>query len=213
MRADESGRSQLALDGVQGYAAGPGPAVDETGSFTVSARVRVDSAKWAAKPSGYRAIVAGQKLADESSWALVLSKIDPDGDGEDATVWSFERTAVDAAGKVTERVVARADNRMEPEEFDTPLDVSGVYNAAATIDESDTSGKLELYIGFFSQIRSPYAGLTSQAQGTGELAVGRGADSGTKDHYLPGGLDRLRIWSGAMSPNGLRQVLESDAVG
>ncbi|MGI5398875.1 LamG domain-containing protein [Streptomyces sp. CA-135486] len=213
LRADESGRSQLVLDGVQGYAAAPGPAVDETGSFTVSARVRVDSAKWAAKPSGYRAIVAGQKLADESSWALVLNKIDPDGDGEDVTVWSFERTAVDAAGKVTERVVLRADSGMEPSEFDTPIDVSGVYDATATTPgEPDTSGKLRLYIGTVPQIEKPHAGLTSQAQGAGELALGRGADGGTMDHYLPGNLDRLRIWSGAMSADGLLHALESAVV-
>ncbi|WP_405808258.1 LamG domain-containing protein [Streptomyces sp. NBC_00210] len=213
LHTDESGRSQLVLDGVEGYAAAPGPAVDETGSFTVSARVRVDSAKWAAKPSGYRAIVAGQKLADESSWALVLSRIDPDGDGEDVTVWTFERTVVDAAGKVTERVVVQADSSMEPSEFDTPIDVSGVYDAAATTPgEPDASGRLKLYIGVVQQAENPHAGLTSQAQGTGELAVGRGSDGGTMDHYLPGSLDRLRIWSGAMTANGLLQALEPDAV-
>lgn len=213
LRADESGRSQLILDGVQGYAATSGPAVDETGSFTVSARVRVDSAKWAAKPTGYRAIAAGQKLAGESSWALVLSKIDPDGDGEAVTVWTFERTAVDTAGNVTERVVVQADMSMQPEEFDISLDVTGVYDAAATTPgEPDTSGKLEFYIGTTPQVESPHAGLTSQARGVGELSAGRGGDGGTMDHYLPGSLDRLRVWSGALTANGLLHELESDAV-
>ncbi|WP_327323652.1 LamG domain-containing protein [Streptomyces sp. NBC_01210] len=209
LRADESGRRQLVLDGIQGHAATPGPAMDESGSFTVSARVRVDSAGWAAKPSGYRAIAAGQRLADESSWALVLRKID-----QDVSVWSFEKTAVDAAGKVTERVVVQADNIMEPSEFDTPIHISGVYDAAATTSgEPDASGKLKLYIGSSPQNENPHAGRTSQAQGTGELAVGRGADGGTMDHYLPGGLDRLRIWTGAMTANGLAQELESGAAG
>ncbi|MET7714384.1 LamG domain-containing protein [Streptomyces sp. NPDC005407] len=210
LRADESGRSQLVFDGVQGYAASSGPAVDETGSFTVSARVRVDSAKWAAKPAGYRATVAGQRLADQSSWALVLSKYGPED--EAVSVWSFERTAVDAAGNVTERVKVQADTWMQPEEFDVPIDVTGVFNAVGERPGASWNrpGKLELYIGTAGQVRNSYAELTSQ--GAGELAVGRGADGGTMDHYFSGSLDRLRFWSGAMSADGLLHVLESDVV-
>ncbi|MFF0060971.1 LamG domain-containing protein [Streptomyces sp. NPDC005279] len=207
LRADEAGQSVLALDGAQGYAAAQGPAVDETGSFTVSARVRVDSAEWAAKPLGYRGIVAGQKLAGESSWALVLTKFDVD-----VSAWSFERTAVDAVGNVTERVEVQADDVMG--NFDTPLDITGVFDAAVTTPgDPDESGRLTLYIGSTRQATGPHGGLTSEAQGTGELTVGRGADGGSLDHYLPGSLDRLRIWSGAMSADGLWHVLEPGTAG
>ncbi|MFF3398119.1 LamG domain-containing protein [Streptomyces sp. NPDC002659] len=207
LRADEAGQSTLALDGVQGYAAAQGPAVDETGSFTVSARVRVDSAEWATKPIGYRGIVAGQKLAGESSWAIVLTKFDVD-----VSAWSFVRTALDAAGNVTERVEVQADDVMG--DFDTPIDVTGIFDAAATTPgDPDTSGSLRLFIGSTSQVTSPRAGLTSQAQGTGELAVGRGVDGGSLDHYVPGSLDRLRIWSGAPTANGLWYLLEPGTVG
>lgn len=207
LRADEAGKSELALDGVQGYAAAQGPVVDETGSFTVSARVRVDSAEWAAKPLGYRGIVAGQKLSGESSWALVLTKFDTD-----VSAWSFVRTAVDAAGNVTARVEVQADDVMG--DFDTPVDVTGVFDAAVTTPgDPDESGRLTFYIGSTRQATGPHGGLTSQAQGTGELTVGRGADGGSVDHYLPGSLDRLRIWSGAMSADGLWHVLEPGTAG
>lgn len=211
LRADGAGRRELALDGAKGYAAASGPVIDETGSFTVSARVRVDSALWAAKPNGYRATVAGQKLANESSWALVLTKIV----GEEASwyVWSFERTAVDARGKVTERVKLQSNTAMEPEQFDVPLDVTGVFNAAGTSPGAvhNRPGELALYISTTAVGGSAYAELTSQ--GTGELAAGRGASDGTTGHYFPGGLERLRLWSGAMTANGLMQVLEEGAAG
>ncbi|WP_406305001.1 LamG domain-containing protein [Streptomyces sp. NBC_00885] len=207
LRADEAGTSTLALDGVQGFAAAQGPAVDETGSFTVSARVRVDGAEWAAKPIGYHGIVAGQKLAGESSWALVLTKFDTD-----VSAWSFVRTAVDEGGNVTERVEVQADDVMG--DFDTPIDVTGIFDAAATTPgDPDTSGRLRLFIGSTPHGGGPHAGLTSRAQGTGELAVGRGVDGGSLEHYLPGSLDRLRIWSGAMSADGLWHVLEPESVG
>ncbi|MEI5103887.1 LamG-like jellyroll fold domain-containing protein [Streptomyces sp. PmtG] len=52
--------TSLVLDGRSGYASAGGPVVDETGSFTVSARVRLTKAEFAGKPLGYRALVAGQ---------------------------------------------------------------------------------------------------------------------------------------------------------
>ncbi|MET7622335.1 hypothetical protein [Streptomyces sp. NPDC005408] len=87
-------------------------------------------------------------------------------------------------------------------------DVTGIFDAVATTlgDPSDTSGRLKLYIDSTPQVASPHAGLTS-------LAQGRGVDGGSFDHYLPGSLDRLRIWSGAMSADGLWHVPEPQTVG
>ncbi|MEJ8639613.1 LamG domain-containing protein [Streptomyces sp. MS2.AVA.5] len=190
---DSMGQGRLVLDGIRGYADASGPVVDETGSFTVSARVSVNGTEWASKPVGYRGIVAAQNLAGTSSWALVLTKLDTD-----VSLWSFVRTAVDAAGNVTGRVEAQANDVMT--DFDTPIDLTGTYDAAAIADDpSDTSGKLTLYIGTSAQATSPQAGHTSQTQGTGNVTVGRAADG----DYLSGTLDRLRIWAGALTANGV----------
>ncbi|MFK4222767.1 LamG domain-containing protein [Streptomyces sp. NPDC019890] len=199
----------LLLDGEKGYASTTGPVVDETGSFTVSARVRVDSAKWEAKPIGYRGMVAGQKNAGESSWALWLDKTDFDEDGLASYMWRFERTSVDGTGKVTAKAEVPADDVLESSGFDVPVDVTAVFDAAQTdpADPNGTPGKLRLYIGAALQLSNPDAGLTSGAQGTGELAAGRGASAGTTGHYFPGSLDQLRIWSGAMTANGVNSAI------
>lgn len=190
---DDMGLGRLVLDGTRGYADASGPVVDETGSFTVSARVSVNGTEWASKPVGYRGIVAAQNLAGASSWALVLTKLDTD-----ISLWSFVRTAVDAAGNVTGRVEAQANDVMT--DFDTPIDLTGTYNATAIADDpSDTSGVLKLYIGTSGQAASPQAGHIAQTQGTGNVTVGRAADG---DH-LPGSLHRLRIWAGALTANGV----------
>lgn len=191
----------LLLDGEKGYASTTGPVVDETGSFTVSARVRVNRAKWEAKPIGYRGMVAGQKSAGESSWALWLDKIDPDEDGTASYKWRFERTAVDGTGALTAQAEVLADAGLATEGFDTPVDVTAVFDAAqiGTSDPNGTPGKLRLYLGSNPQDGNPDAGLTSVAQGAGELAAGRGTSAGATGHHFPGSLDQLRIWTGAMT--------------
>ncbi|MFI1400000.1 LamG domain-containing protein [Streptomyces sp. NPDC020681] len=197
----------LLLDGEKGYASTTGPVVDETGSFSVSARVRVDRAKWEAKPIGYRGMVAGQKNAGESSWALWLTKTDPDDDGTASYLWRFERTAVDGTGTVTAE--AKADAGLLSDGFDVPADVTAVFDAAQTdpADPNSPPGKLRLYIGATPQNANPNAGLTASVQGTGELAAGRGARAGTTGHYFPGSLDQLRIWSGALTADGVASAI------
>ena len=88
----------LVLDGTAGYAAATGPVTDESGSFTATARVTLDSAKLAAKPVGYQAQVAAQQASSgESSWALWVVK---PADG--VYQWKFTRTAVGSDDKVTQ---------------------------------------------------------------------------------------------------------------
>jgi hypothetical protein len=199
----------LLLDGEKGYASTTGPVVDETGSFTVSARVRVNRAKWEAKPIGYRGMVAGQKSAGESSWALWLDKIDPDEDGTASYKWRFERTAVDGTGTVTAKAEVPADAGLASEGFDTPVDVTAVFDAAQIepSDPSSTPGRLRLYLGATPQARNSDASLTSRAQGAGELTAGRGTSAGATSHHFPGSLDQLRIWSGAMTTDGISSAI------
>ncbi|WP_251016767.1 LamG domain-containing protein [Streptomyces sp. ISL-1] len=209
LSTSEAEGTTLLLDGDKGYASTTGPVVDETGSFSVSARVRVDRAIWEAKPVGYRGMVAGQKNAGESSWALWLTKVQPDEEGPVSYLWRFERTAVDGSGTVTARAEAKADTGLSSDGFDVPVDVTAVFDAAQTdpADPNGPPGKLRLYTGATAQNANPSAGLTAWAQGAGELAAGRGARTGTTGHYFPGSLDQLRIWSGALTADGVASAI------
>ncbi|WP_406409420.1 LamG domain-containing protein [Streptomyces sp. NBC_01643] len=190
--------STLTLDGVAGYASVTGPVVDETASFTVSAQVHLDSQAWSAKPIGYKAQVFGQKTSGESSWGIWAEKFDPDGDGIAVTRWSFGRTAVDATGNVTATGIVPAVS-MDP--TDDGLQITGVYDAADSFDGS-SFGKLRLYLGATPQLDdTSNAGFTALQQGSGELSIGRGTAGGVTGNYLPGSVDRVRVWTGAMNDN------------
>ncbi|WP_079143887.1 LamG-like jellyroll fold domain-containing protein [Streptomyces luteocolor] len=189
----------LVLNGTSGYAAGVGPVVDETGSFTVSARVRLNKALLAAKPVGYRGLVAAQStpVGKESSWALWVEKL-----SADAYQWRFGRSAVDASGKVIDTALAPAQEPIGDKEWDTWVDVTGVFDAG--LDFTDDQGKqqfglAQLYVGPFAQQGEEDPGLGTPQQGSGALTAGRGSAKGTTGHYLPGDLAKLRVWTGAMS--------------
>ncbi|GGY07291.1 hypothetical protein GCM10010510_61550 [Streptomyces anandii JCM 4720] len=206
---DEENNS-LVLDGTSGYASADGPVIDESGSFTVSAHVRLDSQKLASKPVGYKAQVAGQAVGGESSWALWAVK-----PAADTYQWMFTRTAVGPGGKVTQSAqVAAADLA----ELDTGVDVTGVFDAQETwqwTDPSDPSktaarmGRLHLFVGGTEQPGEDASGFSAIQQGTGALSAGRGTAGGSTGYYLPGSLDTLRVWTGAMSADQVRsQVLD-----
>ncbi|GHE73630.1 hypothetical protein GCM10018785_47190 [Streptomyces longispororuber] len=189
----------LVLDGKSGYASATGPVVDETGSFTVSARVRLTKSELAGKPVGYRGLVAGQPTPEgkESSWALWVERT-----GADTYHWKFGRTAVNSSGKVTSSAVVEADEPIQHEEWDTWVDVTGVFDGGLdfTDEEGDQRfGVAQLYVGHFAQQGEEDAGLGRAEQGNGALAVGRGSAKGSTGHYLPGDLAKLRVWSGAMT--------------
>lgn len=203
----------LVLDGNTGYAAATGPVVDESGSFTVSATVRIDSTKLADKPVGYSAQVAGQQVRGESSWALWVVK-----PADNTYQWKFTRSAVGSDGKVTQSAqVAAADIA----ETNTWATVTGIFdaqeggelaNAAEPSEGMAGEGKLHLYVGQFEQPADSASGFTAPQQGSGELAIGRGTAGGRTEHYLPGALQDLRIWTGAMSTDQVRsKVLAAEA--
>ncbi|WND39108.1 LamG domain-containing protein [Streptomyces sp. BB1-1-1] len=203
----------LVVDGTAGYASATGPVTDESGSFTATARVQLDSAKLAAKPVGYEAQVAGQQAsAGESSWALSVVK---PADG--VYQWKFTRTAVGADGKVTQSAQVPGGDIAET---DTWVQVTGVFDAQEAWEWSDPDdpaksetryGKLHLYVGQFDQPAEGDAGFTAAQQGVGALAVGRGSKGGNTARYLPGALEELRIWTGAMSADQIAsQVIGTD---
>ncbi|MFP1629864.1 LamG domain-containing protein [Streptomyces sp. 5K101] len=198
----------LVLNGVDGYAATPGSLVDETGSFTVSARVRLNQSLLASKPVGYQAQVAGQRLGGESSWALRAVKVDAD-----LYQWKFTRTAVDSSGQVVQQAeVAPMGDFAQVDEW---VDLTGVYDAQAWADNSvpTGSGQLRFYVGSAAVDPGATSQFTATQYGSGEMAVGRGTKAGKTEHYLPGALQTLRIWTGAMTEDQVRsQVLEAEAL-
>jgi Concanavalin A-like lectin/glucanases superfamily len=200
----------LFLDGDNQYAASAGPVVDETGSFTVSATVRLDSDALKAKPVGYQAQVAAQRMGSESSWALWVVK---PADG--LYQWKFTRTAVDAAGKVTQTAEVAAGDGADTDSW---VQITGVFDAQEPWEWTDPSnsdntetryGKLHLYVGEVEQ-PADIAAFSSPQQGSGELSLGRGTIAGGPGNYLLGGLQGLRIWTGAMTADQVRsQVVDS----
>ncbi|MFG3494170.1 LamG domain-containing protein [Streptomyces sp. NPDC047928] len=189
--AADSEAGELVLDGVSGSLSTPGPVVDETGSFTVTASVRLDSAKLATKPVGYRGQVFGQHspLGQESSWALWVEKL-----AEDVYVWKFGRTATGPAGNVVETASVPSQDFAD---LDTPVQITGVFDAAEPTSEG--FGATHLYVGALDQLRRDPYSFTTPIQGSGPLSAGAGAALGRTGHHLPGGLGEIRVWTGAMT--------------
>lgn len=185
----------VALNGTSAYLSTTGPVTDESASFTVTAFVKLDSAKLADKPVGYRAQVFGQATpaGGQSSWALWVEKLEAN-----TFVWRFGRTAVDGTGKVVATAVVGSDDVAV---LDDGVQITGVYDATEMTD-SGSFGKLHLFLSDAEQVTDTAAAdFSAYGQGSGELAAGRGAAAGTVGHYLPGSMSDVRVWAGAMSAN------------
>lgn len=192
----------IVLNGTTGHALTTGPVIDETGSFTVSAKVSLNEMGLETKPVGYRAQVAGQRTGAESSWALWVVKPD-----EGTYQWKFTRTAVDSTGQVVQSAeIAPLGDLADTS--GSSVDVTAVFDAHESWDwfhptDPDLNekryGKLHLYV-----VSEPITDGGDQStfsaaqQGSGELTAGATV-AGSPAHHLPGALQKLRIWTGAMS--------------
>lgn len=184
--------STLIVDGKGGYASVAGPAVDEKGSFTVSAEAQIDPDVLNAKADGYQAQIAGQAGSGGVSWALGVRKL-----ASDSYVWQFLRTTPSGT------TVATADvtNLSELADTSSPVTLTGVYDA------QDQGGRMHLYVGATPVDDGDNNAVTTPQQGTGNLAMGGTSDTS----YFAGRLSRLRIWAGAMTFNQvLTRVISSD---
>ncbi|MFF4017316.1 LamG domain-containing protein [Streptomyces sp. NPDC001843] len=207
--ADEEHDTALVLDGSSGYASAAGPVTDETGSFTASARVRLDGEGLTAKPVGYQAQVAGQQASGgESSWALWVVKTDTS-----SYQWKCTRTAVGADGKVTQSAAVAATDLAE---LNTTVDVTCVYDAQWTdpadeaSDEDTQMGRLHLFVGGDEQVTDDGFTFSAVQHGNGAISAGRGSAGGTTGYYLPGSLASLRVWTGALDEQQIRsQVMDT----
>ncbi|WP_199517236.1 LamG domain-containing protein [Nucisporomicrobium flavum] len=180
----------VVLDGTAGYAGAAGPVVDESASFTVTARVRLDAAAIAQKPAGYLAQIAGQQSSGESSWGLWY-RLDSVAAGVPQGRWFFGRTAIDGSSRVIGSGEAHSADTVDLS-ADPVVQVTGVYDA---LDDS-----LHLYVGEQEEIADDLPPTFPYVQrGSGELSIGRGRAGGTWGRYLPGQVGEVRMWAGAMT--------------
>ncbi|MFD5589613.1 LamG-like jellyroll fold domain-containing protein [Streptomyces sp. NPDC127063] len=179
------------------------PVTDESASFTVNAHVKLDSAVFANKPDGYRAQIVGQATpaGGQYSWALWAEKLGPG-----AIVWRFGRTAVDGSGQVTATAMVQSEDVAD---LDVWVDVTGVFDAAEE-NSAGGYGNLHLFLNPAEQVaEGATPAFSSYSQGSGELAVGAGAAGGQVGSYLPGAVDEVRLWAGAMAADQVSQILHS----
>ncbi|WP_330290787.1 LamG domain-containing protein [Streptomyces sp. NBC_00576] len=176
----------IALDGTNDTATAAGPVVDDTGAFTVTTAVELDTEVMARKADGYVSQVVGQRGADGSSWGLWFEKtasVD-DPQTETKTVegkWYFGRlTNGTWTAVVSEEAAMVTPNSV--------TQLTGVFDAPART--------ISLYIGG----NQDGADLEYTAMsGSGDFAVGTGFVDSAWGHYLAGRIPRIRIWAGAMS--------------
>ncbi len=186
----------IVLDGVDDAATTAGPLVDDTGSFTVTALASLDGDKLAAKDAGYSGQVLGQRTEDGSAWGLWYELTgkqtitDPDT-FEEKTVpvgfWRFGRLNADG----TFSAVASDEAAL----LDGMVRLTGVFDAQA--------GTISLYLGHTQN--GDVKTFTAKV-GSGDFAVGKGFTGGSWQHYLPGRVAEIRVWTGAMA--GWEQIEE-----
>lgn len=182
----------LVLDGVDGAAGTPGPVVDTSGSFTVSALVQPDMSVIAGKPDGWTGQVVGERAADGSDWGVRYRVVahtdayDPDT-GESVSVpvteWLLGRMGDDG----TFSGVTSVDITIwSPGTANDPVQVTGVFDAQA--------GTASLYTGFANEGTASFTPVS----GAGDLTVGKAYVNGAWGSYFPGRITSLGVWAGAM---------------
>ncbi|MEV0638652.1 LamG-like jellyroll fold domain-containing protein [Streptomyces sp. NPDC050619] len=175
----------IVLDGTDDAATAPGPLVDDTGSFTATSAVQLDSAALAAKPAGYMGQVIGQRSSDGSAWGLWYELTGTDTDPEtDATIpvglWHFGRLNADGSftGVVSDAVA----------DLGSAVRLTGVFDAQA--------GTISLYVG---DTQNDSATAYTAVAGAGDFAAGKAFVNSAWSHYLPATISDIRLWAGAMA--------------
>ncbi|WP_326655966.1 LamG domain-containing protein [Streptomyces anthocyanicus] len=179
----------LVFDGVDDAATTPGPVIDDTGSFTVTALVALDSDKLLAKPVGYTGQVLGQRTADGSAWGIWYERtgsrtVLDESTGELKSVpegfWRFGRLNADG----TFTAVASSEAAV----MDTTVRLTGIFDAQTRT--------VSLYLS--RSLDGALEAFTAKA-GSGDFSLGKGFSKDTWQHFLPAGLVEARVWAGAMA--------------
>ncbi|WP_161962435.1 LamG domain-containing protein [Nocardioides speluncae] len=175
------------LSGVDEALIGPGPVIDETSPFTLSADFAIESANLS---PGQRVRVAGQRLAagsDLSSWALWYKYAGVDALGNRRGEWVLARTDADGTEQTTFH--------------DAPPPVGEVrLNAVYRPTETDLLAdpdemKVCLHLGT-TQLRC-IEQFPAPSQGAGEIAVGKAPSGAGWTDWMTGNLRRFRVFAGA----------------
>jgi hypothetical protein len=191
----------LVLDGTGGAADISGPVVDDSGSFTVSALVQPDMSVIAGKPDGWTGQVVGERTADGSDWGIWYRLAghtdvpDPDSDGFvslPVTQWLLGRMADD--GTFT-GVTSQDATTWSADTANDPVKLTALFDAQ--------DGTAELFTDGFHEGTADFRPVAS----TGELTVGKAYIGGSWGAYLPGRVNSLEVWAGAMSES---QVILKD---
>ncbi|MFF9913797.1 LamG-like jellyroll fold domain-containing protein [Streptomyces sp. NPDC013457] len=180
---------EIVLDGVDDAATAAGPVLDDTGSFTATTTVRLDSAQLLTKPVGHTGQVFGQRSASGSAWGFWFqltgkeTALDPETMEERTTPvgkWHFGRLNADGtfSSVVSDEVAA----------MDSLVRLTGVFDAQ--------DGAISLYLG---HNRNGEATAFTAQVGSGDFALGKGFTSGGWGHHLPARIAEVRLWAGAMA--------------
>ncbi|MFJ3762851.1 LamG domain-containing protein [Streptomyces sp. NPDC090080] len=190
---DGTGIALNGTDGTNDAAITPGPLVDDTGSFTATTAVQLNSAALVKKPIGYMGQVLGQRSADGSAWGLWYELTGTDTDPEtDTTIpvglWHFGRLNTDGSftGVVSDDVA----------NLGSAVRLTGVFDAQ--------SGTVSLYVG---DAQNGDAIAYTATPGTGDFAVGKAYVNSAWGHYLPATVSDIRVWAGAMASQ--QQIAET----
>ncbi|MFC4500641.1 MULTISPECIES: LamG domain-containing protein [Streptomyces] len=186
-------RQTMQLNGSTAYASATGPIVDDTGSFTATAWVTLDPAKFADTTKSYAVQVFGQSGATQSSWGVWYEQ--PSGSSQGR--WTFGRPDKDGTGATwtkneSDAVSAVALNG-------DPVMLTVVYDAQTAVDTSNGPklGSLILYVDSARMGSEDDVSFPAPWQGNGAFEVGRAKIDGTATRYFPGTIDSVRVWSGA----------------
>ncbi|MFD3666250.1 LamG domain-containing protein [Streptomyces sp. NPDC058659] len=185
----------MALNGSSGYASASGPLVDDTGSFTASAWVRLDSSKVTDTSKGYLLQVLGQQGKSNFSWGIWYEQ----AAGSSVGTWKLGRSSKDASGSAWSYVSSA------PAVKDQWVRLTVVYDAqdATTSGDGDevSRGTLLLYVNSAKYGSDNGVAFTTPWQGLAKFEVGRGIVDGAVGRYFPGYVRNVRVWVGAMSPS------------
>ncbi|MCX5409836.1 LamG domain protein jellyroll fold domain protein [Streptomyces sp. NBC_00335] len=180
---------KLVLNGTTDAAWAAGALVDEMGSFTATAEVELDPAKLAAKPNGYIAQVLSQRADSGATWGLWFKKTAtepiPDHDtGANVDTafgqWCFGRRNADGSGTWSASPPTS--------KFDTSVQVTVVHNAQ--------DNELKLYVDG-NEVSKQGSYYATESNSTFFL-VGASFVDGAWAHFMPGKINDVRVWSGAM---------------
>ncbi|MEU3688907.1 LamG-like jellyroll fold domain-containing protein [Streptomyces narbonensis] len=188
----------IVLNGAGAYATTTRSLVDDSGSFSVSTAVDLDTEKLKSMTDGTRMQVVGKKTATGSSWGIWFEKTgtrDVPGSAVDPATgkrpqgpagrWHFGRWKVDAAG-VSVSVSVQSDELLIPR---GEIQLTGVFDAAKS------NKTVTLYAGTDRQ-GDP---LVYKSEIGSTFTVGKSWIGSTWGGYMPGKIGDIRVWVGALS--------------